>query len=299
MEVGGTGGLSARVYLGVDDCAFFRGSDAVTAGDVTWKRLCGPHFVRLVRDVYLPRGVPVTHELRCRAATMIIPEQAVITGRSAATVRSVPLARPWDPVEIVVPERSRFGPVLGLAVRRTPLPVVDSRPWADAALATSDRLGLDLALRAPLPDAVADLDAALAAGVVDQNSLLRYVVGRREHGITRARKALRMADERAESRPESRLRVLLALAGVELTPQLVVRTADGRFVARLDLGCERRRTGVEYDGAWHADRRQLSHDRERLNRLQAAGWHIVFVTAEHLHHPNQVVATVRAALNRQ
>jgi very-short-patch-repair endonuclease len=283
----------------VGDYPLVRGSAAVRAGEVSWKRLCGPRFVRLVRDVYLPSGVLVTHALRCRAATMIMPQDAVVTGRSAATVRSVPLARPWDPVEIVVPERVRFGPVRGLSIRRTPLHEVDSLRWANAALASGDRLGLDLALRPSLPDATADLDAVLAAGLVDRPSLDLYFADRREHGIRRAREALRLSDARAESPPESRLRVILALGGILLTPQVTARTAEGHLLARIDLGLAELRFGVEYDGAWHGDRRELSRDRGRLNKLHAAGWRIEFVTADQMHRPAQVVDNVRSALTQQ
>jgi hypothetical protein len=38
--------------------------------------------------------------------------------------------------------------------------------------------------------------------------------------------------------------------------------------------------------------------RLRLNRLTAAGWTVVFVTAADLHRPEQVVARIAAALAR-
>ena len=64
--------------------------------------------MRLFRDVYLPAGIPVTHEIRCQGAALVLPGEAVSTGRSAATLRSVVLARPWDPVELTAPLRSRI-----------------------------------------------------------------------------------------------------------------------------------------------------------------------------------------------
>jgi very-short-patch-repair endonuclease len=42
----------------------------------------------------------------------------------------------------------------------------------------------------------------------------------------------------------------------------------------------------------------LAADRRRLNRLRAAGWTVVFVTAADLHHPEGVVAEIAAALHR-
>jgi len=64
----------------------FRGSEAVAAGQVTVKQLRGSRYTRLFRDAYIPAGYRVTHELRCEAAALVVPEAAVLTGRSAAAV---------------------------------------------------------------------------------------------------------------------------------------------------------------------------------------------------------------------
>jgi hypothetical protein len=56
--------------------------------------------------VYVHRDVPVSHELRARAATTLLPD-AVLTGRSAAVLWGVDLAGPSDPVELTVSPASR------------------------------------------------------------------------------------------------------------------------------------------------------------------------------------------------
>lgn len=66
----------------------------------------------------------------------------------------------------------------------------------------------------------------------------------------------------------------------------------------MDFAWPEHRVAVEYDGAWHAEPGQFARDRRRLNRLQAAGWTVVFVTAADLHRPAQLLATIRAALTR-
>ena len=76
----------------------FRGSDAIAAGAFTRAHLRGPRVRRLFRDVYVDAATAITHEVRCRGATLFLPADAVITGRSAATVRGAPLARGDDPV---------------------------------------------------------------------------------------------------------------------------------------------------------------------------------------------------------
>jgi hypothetical protein len=149
-----------------DLCGVFRGSDAVTSGVLTADQLRGPYFRRLYRDVYLPAGMPITHSLRCEGAALVLPTAAVLTGRSAATLRGIPLARATDPVEIVMPLETRIARRSDLGVRRSDLTAKEFTPWLGIGLATPLRTSLDLLLDRTLPDAVADLDAVLRAGLV-------------------------------------------------------------------------------------------------------------------------------------
>lgn len=170
-----------------DICGVFQGSEAVANGDLTAGQLRGPQFRRLYRDVYLPAGIPITHAIRCEGAALVLPTAAVITGRSAATIRGIPLARATDPVEIVVPLETRIARRNGLDVRRSDLTAGEYTPWSGIGLATPLRTSLDLLLDRPLPDAVADLDAVLRAGMVDLGALQRMVTERSDRGIVAAR----------------------------------------------------------------------------------------------------------------
>ena len=98
-------------------------------------------------------------------------------------------------------------------------------------MATRRRMAFDLLLDRSLPDAVADLDASLRAALVGQREMQLYLVGRRDRGIVQARRALELADPRAESHPESRMRVHLVLDG--LHPEVQYRVYHrGCLVAR-------------------------------------------------------------------
>ncbi|MGH3811858.1 MAG: endonuclease domain-containing protein [Pseudonocardiaceae bacterium] len=273
----------------------FRGSKAVATGAVTEGQLRGSQFRRIFRDVYLPAALPLTHEVRCQGAALILPEEAVITGRSAATLRGLPLARTEDPVEAVIGLETRVFRRAGLDLRRCEVRDDETEMWSGIRVATRQRMAFDLLLDRSLPDVVADLDASLRAGLVGQREMQLYLVGRRDRGIVQARNALELADPRAESRPESQMRVHLALDG--LCPEVQYRIHHhGRLIARADLAFPERRLAVEYDGVWHGAPLQVGQDRDRLNRLHAAGWDVVFVTAQHLREPRRLVCTVRAAL---
>lgn len=277
----------------------FRGSDAVRVGVLSRAQLRGPAVQRLIQGVYSPAGVAQTHALYCAAAGLALPPSAVVTGRSAATVRGVALARTEDPVEVLVPLESRVVRGSGLVVRRTVVHSDEWVPWSGIRLATPQRMALDLLLGRALPDAVADLDAVLRARLVVLPEVRSLVEQRCDRGIVLARRAVQLADPRAESRPESRVRVWLVLDGLHPEPQHWIEDSSGRL-ARADLAFIEQRVAVEYEGGWReGELWSLNRDRERLNRVQAAGWEVVFVTAALLRDPQRMVRTVRAALSRR
>ena len=149
----------------------------------------------------------------------------------------------------------------------------------------------------PVPMAVADLDVVLRRGLVDRSVLAAHVHGRSDRGIRDARRAVGLVDPLAESRPESQVRVHLVLAGLAPVPQYWIEDADGR-IARTDLAFPEWKVAVEYDGQWRDGQLwALNRDRERLNRVHAAGWDVVFVTAPLLANPRKMVATVRTAID--
>lgn len=254
---------------------------------------------RLFQGVYSPAEVTQTHALYCAAAGLVLPPSAVVTGRSAATLRGVRLARTDDPVEVLVPLESRVIRSSGLVVRRIAVRTDEWVSWSGIRLATPQRMALDLLLGRSLPDAVADLDAVLRARLVTLPKVRCMVDHRGDRGIVLARRAVRLADPRAESPLESRVRVWLALDGLHPVPQHWIKDSRGRL-ARVDLAFVAQRVAVEYDGAWRdGELWALNRDRERLNRVQAEGWEIVFVTAALLRDPQRMVRTVRAALTRR
>ncbi len=218
----------------------FRGSDAVAAGQLSRAQLRGPLVTRLFRDVYVDRSTPVTHEVRCRGATLFLPPDAVVTGRSAAAVRGAALAAADDPVEIIAPLGRRIARREGFDLRRNEIAPGEWVPWHGGRLATPLRMALDLALDRPVAVAVADLDVVLRRGLVDLDALGDLVHARSDRGIRVARRAVSLVDPRAESRPESEVRVHLVLAGLDPVPQHWIEDADGP-IARTDLGFPERR----------------------------------------------------------
>lgn len=278
----------------------FRGRDAVARGWLTPRQLQGLAWRRLVRGVYADARVPVDHALRIAAARLVIPPDAAVAGRSAAWLwGATDLAGPADPVEILVPGTSRFGPVTGLRIRTTQqLSAQDIDDSGGVLLTTPGRSAVDIARWAPdLVEAVVALDVMLSSGAVRPGQLTRAAGGLPGcRGHRRAQRAVALADGRSESPQESRLRIRLVLAGLPPpVPQYEVRH-QGRFIARVDLAYPEHKLAIEYDGLWHGAPGQLGRDRRRLNALVAAGWRIIHVTAADLHHIDELVAAIRSVL---
>jgi very-short-patch-repair endonuclease len=274
----------------------FLGAAAVAEGHLTAKQLRGPLVRRVFRGVYVPAGTHVDHVVLAQAAGLLVPDDGALSGPTAAAVLGSEPGDRHGPVEVTVPEASRFGPVRGLRVVRSPLALDDTVAWSGTRVTTPVRTAFDLARSRRGPQSLADVDALLRRTGLPAEHARRYLVGRRNHGVATAREILAMADPRAESRPESVVRYHLHRAGLRPTPQLEVRLRCGRRV-RFDLAFEAARLAVEYDGAWHALRQQLAADRERLNAVHRDGWAVLHVTAASLDRgPAALVREVRALI---
>jgi hypothetical protein len=274
----------------------FRGSVAVRDGALTSAQLRRHCWRRLFPDVYVHRDVPVTHELRATAAGGLLLPHDVVTGASAAALWGVPLASADDDVEVTRWPGSHPVRIPGLRVRRAEMEERTVVRHRGVHLTTPNATAVRLAAALSLDDAVAAVDQLVVLAGADLDEV-RWLAGSADGpGCRRARRAVALADGLAESPPETRLRLLIG--GSHLPVPLAQHEVrhDGRFVARVDFAWPEQRVALEYDGLWHAQPGQFARDRQRLNRLTAAGWRVVFVTAADLRHPEQVTARIAAAL---
>lgn len=121
-------------------------------------------------------------------------------------------------------------------------------------------------------------------------------------GLTRLRRVVPLLDAGAESPQETRTRLALIDAGLP-KPLTQIRVFDefGDFVARLDMGYEEIRVGIEYDGPQHwTDRQQRDRDIDRYSALLALGWTVVRASSDLLRYRQgtfvaRVVAAMQAA----
>ncbi|PZP00760.1 MAG: hypothetical protein DI609_05725 [Corynebacterium urealyticum] len=101
----------------------------------------------------------------------------------------------------------------------------------------------------------------------------------------------------ADSPPESWVRLLLKPLIPDLETQ--VKVADERGpIATADLGSRSLRIMIFYDGAYHSAADQREWDTEVNSRLTAAGYAVLRLSAQSMRRPDDIVARVRALVNR-
>jgi very-short-patch-repair endonuclease len=269
------------------------------------RALAAEQWHRVLRGTYARGPQLLDLHVRAAAAARLLPERAVVADRCLLWLLGVDVLPPGAPVlEVVVPRdavlprhrdvRARIALVrAGDVVRLGPHRLRCLRPVRAVA---------DLVRRLPLVEAVVVADAAVRSGLCDARALQDELLAHGGlRGVVQARRVLDLADPRAESPPETRLRLALRSAGLAPVPQFVVLDAHGRFVARVDLAVPELRLALEHDGRTvHEQADVFRDDRRRQNALVAAGWTVLRFTAADLRHGAapavaQVLAVVRAA----
>lgn len=275
----------------------FRGSAAVAAGLITPGTLRGPRFRRIYPDVYVPADMPVDLAVRSRAAYLLSAARGVLAGYSAAEVLGAQCAPLAAPAELIV-SSGKIRPAPGLLVHRWALDD-EAQLVGDLPVTTPLRTAYDLARRSMLVEAVVAVDALAGHCGFPPAELLRL---RNRHcgarGSRQVHRVVQLANPRAESPMETRLRLALVLNGLpEPEVQWPVLDERGRVVARLDLAYPRERLGVEYDGLDHRTQHRAMRDLDRQAELTALGWRILRFMATHvLGRPAIVAERVRYVL---
>jgi very-short-patch-repair endonuclease len=258
----------------------FRGSVAIAAGVVTAAELRGPRFQRLFPDVYVPAtDGPIDLVTRSRAAHLLVEHRGgALGGYSAAALLGADCAPPGTPAEVIVAGAQRRHP--GLRPHRGAIVSADLRRVKGCLLTSPERTAWDMLRRQPLVEAVVALDALAGLKCPDDERVtwdgLRR---RREHepggrGCRQLEQMLALADPRAESAMETRLRMLLVQAGLPV-PEVQFELVDewGFVVARFDLAYPEHLLAIEYDGRGHVRREYSFDDRWRDGTTGDHGWH--------------------------
>jgi hypothetical protein len=285
----------------------FRGSDAVAQGLVTKNELRGPRYVRLFPDVYVrATEPPADHETWSRAAFLLVEEVGgVLGGYSAATLLGADCAPRQAPAEVVVEGDRRAHPRL----RVSRGPITDKDVWCGRGcrVTSPERTAWDLARRSDLVDAVVAVDALAALRIPGMPWFAPPDLLRRRdempgaRGCRRLDRVVALANPLAESPMETRLRLLLVLAGLPApVVQHELRDHRGVVVARFDLAYPEALLAIEYDGLGHQLPELTYDDRRRDNVTGDHGWHTMrFGHADVTITPRRTAELVRNQRDRR
>ncbi|MFC7528637.1 DUF559 domain-containing protein [Actinoplanes sp. GCM10030250] len=279
----------------------FRGSAAVAAGTVSKDMLRGGKWRRLLPDVYAHRDVVVDHRLWCAAVSLILPRGSAIGGLSAAYLWGAELSRATSPVSVVTPRDRWTNRNSRIVAHHTVIADSDLTELDGVLVTTPERTAFDLGRRLRRTEALVSMDIMIRDVKPDLVVVQEMAVQRRGWPrVAQLKEVLKLADPRAESPMESRLRLLLHDAGVPpAVPQHEVRDDRGRLIGRVDLAWPAARLAVEYEGDHHRERDQYRRDVARTNALRSAGWTVLRFTADDLHErPRETAMTVAAELAR-
>jgi hypothetical protein len=145
------------------------------------------------------------------------------------------------------------------------------------------------------------LDFCIAERLLTIRSLERFLAskGRYVPGIARLRRSVESLCG-LDSVAEAELLGILVDAGIERPITQFAIRIGGRFVGRVDLAWPALQVALELDGyRYHSDAQTFVSDRERGNRIVAAGWALLRTTPATVRRfPHMVVADVKAALGR-
>jgi very-short-patch-repair endonuclease len=267
----------------------FIGSAAVRRGEITRSGLARHHRA-IYRDIYLPRDIELTAQLRARAAWL--STGATLCGLSAAAAFGTKWLDPSAPAEIV--RTDRHAPT-GIVVHSWDLAPDETCLAGSMTVTTAARTAFDIARHTPPARAIPILDALVNATGI-KTAAVHAVADRYPgvRGVSRLRSVLELVDGGAESPQETKLRLLIVGGGLP-PPETQIQFRELRI--RVDMGWREWRVAVEYDGVQHwTDRRQRAWDLERVAQLEAAGWVVVRVSADMMSRPKVIVERVAVKL---
>ena len=264
------------------------------------------HWVHLARGSYWVgrhSGGPSLHA-RVRAVLLGCGPQVVAAGPTAARLHGIQgLPKDDGTLHLAAPNGHEVRSRKAIHVRRTTVLPSDCMLIRGIPLTNPARTCADLLLELPRVEAVSTLDSALQLGLLGHagcHDVAAHLSGR--HGAQQARDRLSLADGRAESPLETRVRLVCLDGGLPL-PLLQWRIWDPQYgyTFRIDLGWPQQLVGVEADGkSPHALPQAVYKDRFRQNRLAALvpGLALFRFTWADTYSPDAILFPLRQALRR-
>lgn len=239
---------------------------------------------------------------RCKTFQEWMPPHAFFCSVTAALIMRVPLPLHLEEsrlLHVAVPAPQHPPESKGVVGHRLSVTGDYLRAWGGLRISSPEQVWCELGSVLSLADLIAAGDFLIHRQLpfTTQQRLRDAVAafpGRR--GKPTMRCAVELLNERAESRKESLLRVIIVQAGLPgLSVNLPITTSGG-FDYRADLAFPERKVVIEYQGGYHGDEAQRRKDMTRRSRLEADGWFVMEVNADDLKNPTELLHRIRRVL---
>ena len=275
----------------------FTRAEARAAG-IACAALAGPRFKKLFYDLYVEAAVEATAELRGRAILKTCATGSFLSHHTAAEfwggcVPAQPLTHVTSPHGTW---RCRRAGTMGHEVSSPPAAVVVRR---GLRVSSPEQTFIDMAGELSLVDLVVLGDSLVHGGHTTPQKLVQAADEWTGQGLGLARRAGALVRAGVDSPMESRLRMLILLAGLpEPVVNMIIRDDQGNWVMRFDLSYPDLKLVIEYDGRQHAeDHRQWDRDIDRREDLDRAGWRVVIIRSKGIYdEPDRTLRRIIDAL---
>ena len=263
---------------------------------LTDKVLRGPGYRRLVRCVLVSAATTPTPEQRVRGALALQCETAWASHVSAARLKGVPVPTIADEHVSVAHQKLRrhhkglrchVGDPAGVVVER------GIRVSGDVPMF------IELGGQLSLVDLVVVGDWLVRRRGLTPEQLVTACERSRHRDARKALAAARFVRRDVDSPMETRLRMLLVLAGLpEPVVNLTVRDEDGEVVRKYDLSYPVVRVAVEYNGKLHIEVvENWEEDLERRADMDEDDWRLIVVISSGIYKdPLRTLQRVHRAL---
>jgi len=252
-------------------------------GGLTVRQLRGRDVVRLFRNVYISRSVTRTLAVRAKAALLIAPEGALISHHTAALLwrGTVP---DNSAIHVTIGHKQTFD-VPGIRTHRY-LRVPKGFQRKGIRVTSPEQTFADLAEFLDLVQLVTLGDRLVRREATTPARLMQFARNWDRPRYALLRRAASLVREGVDSPPESRLRMLIVLAGLpEPIVNLILRDrVSGDWQRRFELAYEELLVAIEYEGRHHREEDDVwANDIERREELDRRTWRIIQVISDGLY----------------
>jgi len=276
----------------LDVRAPFTRAQGVRAG--LGRRLRGLSFTQIIYGIYISSAVEVTPLVLAKAVTLPYGPSSWASHATAARALRLPIpALPGHHVTVTDRKKRHSRVDVTCHLARTE-EVVTLR---GVRLSAPRQLFVELASMLSLVDLVVVGDHLVREQLVTLAELRDFCAKASGPGAAQARAAAAFVRAGVDSPMETRLRMLIVLAGLpepEINPVMDLPGGNRRY----DLCWRKARLVVEYDGRHHIERvEQWESDIERREQIEDDDWRMLIVTAKDIYRtPDQTVAKIHRLL---